>query len=113
MGGEASINYAVPVTPKVEGESAIYRMPEYKDALRSTKDPNITTLKDAILNTYTKSPNSPALGTTPPTQEGSSKMKRELTPSSTSPTRKPSSEPNRWEAPSSARGSSTCRRESA
>jgi hypothetical protein len=31
MGGSPSITYAVPVTQKIEGESAIYRAPEYKD----------------------------------------------------------------------------------
>jgi hypothetical protein len=33
MGGTPSIIYAVPVTQKKEGESAIYRFPDFKDKL--------------------------------------------------------------------------------
>ena len=33
MGGGASVNYAVPVTQKVSGESSTYRSPFHKDKL--------------------------------------------------------------------------------
>lgn len=63
MGGGASINYAVPVTPKVNGESAVYRAPANKDKLIDGYG-ECKTMKDILINSGKKYSNNPALGTT-------------------------------------------------
>jgi hypothetical protein len=63
MGGVQSINYAVPVTHKVEGESAIYRFPQFKDKLFDRYEDGTRTMKDVFLNSYKQYANLPALGT--------------------------------------------------
>jgi hypothetical protein len=50
MGGSASINYAVPVTAKVDGESAIYRFPDFKDKLLDRFQDELKTMKDIFIN---------------------------------------------------------------
>jgi long-chain acyl-CoA synthetase len=62
MGGTPSILYAVPVSQKKEGESAIYRSPIFKDKLHDRPEENIVTLKDVFINSYKKFANNPALG---------------------------------------------------
>jgi len=62
MGGAPSICYAVPVTQKKEGESAVYRSPAFKDKLYDRPEPHIATLKDVFINCYKKFANNPALG---------------------------------------------------
>jgi long-chain acyl-CoA synthetase len=62
MGGAPSICYAVPIGPKKEGESAIYRSPTFKDKLHDRPEEHIVTLKDVFINCYKKFANNPALG---------------------------------------------------
>lgn len=68
MGGENSITYAVPITQKPEGETAIYRSPYTKDKLYGSPTPELTTIKAIIINSSKQYPNNPALGTSPLTQ---------------------------------------------
>ena len=63
MGGGASINYAEPVTQKQPGESAVYRSPEYKDKIHATYRQNISTVKEALINSFKVYAKLPALGT--------------------------------------------------
>ena len=63
MGGAPSINYAVPITPKPQGESAIYRSPAQKDKLVDRPEPNLGTMKDILVNSCKKYASLPALGT--------------------------------------------------
>jgi hypothetical protein len=62
MGGGASVNYAVAVTPKVNGETAVYRAPASKDKLIDGHG-ECKTMKDILINSGKKYSNSPALGT--------------------------------------------------
>lgn len=62
MGGAQSITYAVPVTQKQPGESAVYRSPEYKDKIHATFGPNLSTIKEVLINSFKIYATSPALG---------------------------------------------------
>lgn len=62
MGAEKSITYAVPVTQKLPGESAIYRYPDFRDKLFDRFEDNLRTMKDVLINSATKFANSPCLG---------------------------------------------------
>ena len=64
MGGSSSdIRYAVPITDKVEGESPIYRFPDFKDELVDRPQKNITTMKDVVLYACAKFADKNSLGT--------------------------------------------------
>lgn len=63
MGTTASINYAVPVTPKVDGESPVYRFPDFRDRLLDRPEDNLHTMKDVLINSARKFAKEPALGT--------------------------------------------------
>ncbi len=54
MGASATINYAVPISPKVEGESPIYRFPDFRDKLIDHHDDALRTIKDVLLNSARK-----------------------------------------------------------
>lgn len=62
MGATSSINYAVPVTQKIPGESAIYRFPQFKDKLFDRFEDNLRTMKDVLINSYIKYGQQDALG---------------------------------------------------
>lgn len=82
MGGTTtSISYAVPVTQKVEGESAIYRFPDFKDKLLDRFQDELRTMKDVFLNSANVYAERPALGTLPTTQAPSSRTARPPTSS--------------------------------
>ena len=98
MGGSASINYAVPVTAKVEGESAIYRFPDFKDKLLDRFQDELKTMKDVFINSANVYAQLPALGIAPATQALLSRRTMPLT-SSSSPTGKCSSRPSRSAVP--------------
>lgn len=78
MGGAPSITYCVPVTQKPEGESAIYRLAEFKDQLRDRPKENLGTMKDVILNSSKLYADFPALGKSLIIQELSLKAKKAL-----------------------------------
>jgi long-chain acyl-CoA synthetase len=63
MGANATINYAVPVTHKVEGESAIYRFPDFRDKLFDRPEDALYTMKDVLIHSAHKYAQQPALGT--------------------------------------------------
>lgn len=65
MGGGSSITYAVPVTQKQAGESPVYRAPEHKDKIHSYLSPNLSTMKDVLINSFKVHAKLPALGTPP------------------------------------------------
>lgn len=77
MGGAPSICYATPISPKKEGESAIYRSPIFKDKLHDRPEPHIATLKDVFINCYKKFGEKPALGNDCLRQEQSSGRRTE------------------------------------
>jgi hypothetical protein len=54
MGTSASINYAVPITPKVDGESPVYRYPTFRDKLLDRPEENLFTMKDVLINSANK-----------------------------------------------------------
>lgn len=62
MGGTQSITYAVPVTQKQPGESPIYRLPDFKDKIHATFGPNLSTIKEVLINSFKVYGKSPALG---------------------------------------------------
>jgi long-chain acyl-CoA synthetase len=62
MGGGSSIQYTIPVTQKPEGESAVYRLPEYKHKLLDRPEEHLLTMKDVLINTYKKYGSYEALG---------------------------------------------------
>lgn len=76
MGGGVSISYAVPVTPKIQGESAIYRSPQFKDKLCDGLG-NLKTMKELLINSGKQYGNLPALGMSGNMQELSLRTKEE------------------------------------
>lgn len=104
MGGGASVNYAVPVTQKVNGESATYRSPLHKDQLIDGYGEH-KTMKAILINSAKRYPNNSALGTPLTTQAPSSRTRMVSPPSTTSPTAKPSASPSRLAVPSSPKSS--------
>ena len=72
MGAQKSITYAVPVTQKLPGESAIYRYPDFRDKLFDRFEDNLHTMKDVLINSALKFANSPCLGNPSLMQEPSS-----------------------------------------
>jgi hypothetical protein len=94
MGGGSSINYAVPVTQKVAGETAVYRAPDFKDTLCDGAG-QLKTMKSILINSSIKFGILPALGTNHPMQELSSRIRMESPTLNTSPTRRPWIERNR------------------
>jgi hypothetical protein len=81
----------VPVSQKAQGESAVYRSPDFKDKLYDRLEPHLATMKDMLINSYKKFANLPALGTNGLMQERSSRTSRESPPLSLSPTKRHSS----------------------
>ena len=53
MGGNTiSIEYAVPISPKVEGETPVYRFPAFKDNLVDSPDGKLKTMKEVVKNSF-------------------------------------------------------------
>ena len=48
MGNSAAIQYSIPITEKLKGESPIYRSPNFKNAFIESPHPDVKTMKDAI-----------------------------------------------------------------
>lgn len=63
MGTSTSINYAIPITPKVDGESPVYRFPDFSDKLLDRPEDTLHTMKDVLINSARKFAKEPALGT--------------------------------------------------
>ena len=110
MGAEKSITYAVPVTQKLPGESAIYRYPDFRDKLFDRFEDNLRTMKDVLINSSTKFANSPCLGNPSLMQEPLSRATIRAR-SSILPTRRLSTRPMPSAAPSTPRSFTTSPRE--
>ena len=53
MGGNTvSIEYAVPISPKIEGETPVYRFPAFKDQLHDSPDGKLKTMKEVVKNSF-------------------------------------------------------------
>ena len=53
MGGNTiSIEYAVPVSERKPGETAVYRYPDFKDHLTDGPSENLKTMKDVVKNSF-------------------------------------------------------------
>lgn len=63
MGGGQSILYAEPVSEKKEGETPVYRFPDFKNGLIDAPEKHLKTMKDILINSSKKYANRNALGT--------------------------------------------------
>lgn len=109
MGSSSSITYAVPITHKIPGESAIYRFPDFKDKLFDRPEDDLRTMKDVFLNSYRKYAHLPALGKRITTQALLSR-RREALMLSSSPTGQLLSRRKRSAVPSSLKNCSAYQR---
>ena len=64
MGGNTiSIEYAVPISAKKEGETPVYRFPAFKDHLTDSPDEKLKTMKDIVKNSFSTFAANKMLGT--------------------------------------------------